>query len=67
MAVAKTIVRKRMSVNRKKLCSKLTKRRAESKLAIMQTAESKGSSKLAGSCEVKHHVLAAIQRVAMPG
>ena len=33
----------------------------------MQIAKSKGSSKLAGSCEVKHHVLVAIQRVAMPG
>ena len=33
----------------------------------MQIAKSKGSGKLAGSCEAKHHVLAAIQRVAMPG
>ena len=33
----------------------------------MQIAKSKGSRKLAGSCEVKHHALAAMQRVAMPG
>ena len=33
----------------------------------MQIAKSKRSSNLAGSCEVKHHVLAAMQTVAMPG
>ena len=68
MAVAKTIVRKRISVNREKASSTLAKRRAERKqISIMQIAKSKGSSKLAGSCKVKHYVLAAIQRVAMPG
>ena len=40
--------------------------RTVSKSVIMQIAKSQGSRKLAGSFEVKHHVLAAIQRVAMP-
>ena len=36
-----------------------------SKLVIMQIARSKRNSKLAGSCEVKHHVLAVIRREAI--
>ena len=36
-------------------------------MQIRQLAIAKAKSELAGNCEVKRHVLAAIQRAAIPG